>query len=457
MKAHTAARTKDVIRAEIRALVEELYRVEHQGAAFVPGTTRVPFAGRVYDERELVALVDSSLDFWLTLGPQGEAFERELARYVGVRYAILTNSGSSANLLAFAALTSPKLGDRRIKPGDEVVTVAAGFPTTVNPIIQHGCVPVFVDVSLETANIDVSRLEDALSSRTRALMIAHTLGNPFDLDAVLAFARAHDLWVVEDNCDALGSEYRGRRTGSFGHLATCSFYPAHHITMGEGGAVFTDDPTLKLIVESFRDWGRDCWCAAGKDNTCGKRFGHQLGSLPEGYDHKYTYSHVGYNLKPLDLQAAIGRRQLEKLPAFTAARRRNWQALRDALGPFEDLLHLISPTPLSEPSWFGFLMGVRPTAPFTRNDLVRHLEEAGIQTRMLFGGNLLRQPAYQGIAHRVVGELTNTDRLMMDFAWIGVYPGIDEPRLAYLIETLTSFLKPHSQRHPDRKIIGATS
>jgi CDP-6-deoxy-D-xylo-4-hexulose-3-dehydrase len=436
----TEARTKEAIRADIRALVEELYRVEHAPVPFEPGRTRIPFAGRVYDEREIVALVDSSLDFWLTLGKEGEAFERELARYVGVRYAILANSGSSANLLAFAALTSPKLGDRRIVSGDEVITVAAGFPTTVNPILQYNCVPVFLDVSLETANIDVSRLEEALSPRTRAIMIAHTLGNPFDLDAVLEFARKHDLWVVEDNCDALGTLYRGKRTGSFGHVGTCSFYPAHHITMGEGGAVFTDDPQLKLAIESFRDWGRDCWCQAGKDNTCGKRFGHQLGTLPAGYDHKYTYSHRGYNLKPTDMQAAVGRQQLQKLPEFVAARRRNWQAIRDAMAGFEDVLHLIEPTPHSEPSWFGFLLGVRPGAPFTRNDLVKHLEDSGIQTRMLFGGNLLRQPAYQDIPHRVVGPLTHTDRIMTDFVFLGVYPGLDEPRLDYLIAALTVFL-----------------
>ncbi|MBM3266544.1 MAG: lipopolysaccharide biosynthesis protein RfbH [Candidatus Sericytochromatia bacterium] len=441
-------RSGQEIRAEIRALVAELYAAEHAPGPFTPGVTRVPFAGRVYDEREIVALVDSALDFWLTLGKEGEAFERELARFVGVRYAILANSGSSANLLAFAALTSPKLGDRRLVPGDEVITVAAGFPTTVNPIVQHGCVPVFLDVTLESANIDVSRLDAALSPRTRAIVIAHTLGNPFDLAAVMHFAREHDLWVIEDNCDALGSLYRGKPTGSYGHLSTCSFYPAHHITMGEGGAVLTDDPALKLAVESFRDWGRDCWCAAGKDNTCGKRFGHQHGTLPAGYDHKYTYSHRGYNLKPTDLQAAIGRQQLLKLPDFVAARRRNWQAIREALVPFEPWLHLIEPAPDSEPAWFGFLLGIRPEAPFRRPDLVAHLEGAGIQTRMLFGGNLLRQPAYQDVAHRVVGDLANTDRIMTDFVFLGVYPGLDAPRLQYLIDTLTGYLAAATRGDP---------
>jgi CDP-6-deoxy-D-xylo-4-hexulose-3-dehydrase len=436
----TQLRTKEEIRADILDLVRELYQVEHLPAAFESGKTRIPFAGRVYDEREILALVDSSLDFWLTLGKEGAALERELASYVGVRYCLLTNSGSSANLLAVSALTSPMLGDRRLKPGDEVITVAAGFPTTVNPIIQNQCVPVFLDIDLQTANIDVSRLEEALSPRTRALMIAHTLGNPFDLGAVMAFAEKHDLWVIEDNCDAMGSLYRGQRTGSFGHLATASFYPPHHLTMGEGGAVFIRDPQLKRLVESFRDWGRDCWCASGKDNTCGKRFNQQLGSLPEGYDHKYTYSHRGYNLKPLDLQAAIGREQLKKLPDFVAARRRNWQTLRDELAPYEHLLHFTEATPDSEPSWFGFLVGVREDAPFSRRELVAHVEEHGIQTRMLFGGNLLRQPAYQDVAHRVVGPLDNTDRIMNQFFFLGVYPGIDEPRMDYMLKVVRSFL-----------------
>jgi CDP-6-deoxy-D-xylo-4-hexulose-3-dehydrase len=447
-------RSKETIRAEILALVSELYVAEHQPKAFEAGKDRIPFAGRIYDERELTALIDSSLDFWLTLGRQGEKFERELARYIGVRYAILANSGSSANLLAFAALTSPLLGERQVKPGDEVLTVAAGFPTTVNPIIQHGCVPVFLDVDLRTANVQAERLAEAITPRTKAIMIAHTLGNPFDLDRVVEVAKRHGLWLIEDNCDALGSLYRGKRTGSFGDIATCSFYPAHHITMGEGGAVFTDDPLLKRIIESFRDWGRDCWCASGKDNTCGKRFGHQLGTLPEGYDHKYTYSHRGYNLKPLDIQAAIGRQQLLKLPEFIADRRRNWEALNQCLSPFEDWVYLVSPTPHSEPSWFGFLVGVRDSAPFTRDDLVRHLEAAKIQTRMLFGGNLLRQPAYQGIECRVVGSLENTDQIMNQFLFLGVYPGIDDARMEYLKGTLEGFMSQQA-RAQQMQVVGA--
>ncbi len=436
----TQTRTKEAIRAEITRLVEELYEVEHRPAPFVAGTTSVPYAGRVYDQNEIVALVDSSLDFWLTLGKHGKALEKQLAEFVGARYCLLVNSGSSANLLAFAALTSPLLGDRRIKPGDEVITVAAGFPTTVNPIIQYGCVPVFLDVDLKTANIDVSRLEEAITPKTKAIMVAHTLGNPYDIAAIKAVVEKHGLWWIEDNCDSLGSTYEGKNTGGFGHLATQSFYPPHHLTMGEGGAVFTSDPLLKRAVESLRDWGRDCWCPSGKDNTCCKRFSWQLGSLPEGYDHKYTYSHIGYNLKPLDLQAAIGLEQMKKLPAFTEARKRNWQTLSQALARYESVLDLPEATPGTDPSWFGFLFGVKENAPFKRPELVRHLEDAKIQTRMLFGGNLLRQPAYQDIQHRVVGDLTNTDRIMNDFLIVGVYPGIDAPRMEYVLDVIDSFM-----------------
>ncbi len=436
----TQTRTQEVIRAEITQLVEELYQVEHLPAPFVAGTTSVPYAGRVYDQDEIVALVDSSLDFWLTLGKHGKELEKQLAALVGTRYCLLVNSGSSANLLAFAALTSPLLGDRRIKPGDEVVTVAAGFPTTINPIIQYGCVPVFLDVDLKTANIDVSRLEEAITPKTKAIMVAHTLGNPYDIAAIKAVVEKYGLWWVEDNCDSLGSTFEGKNTGGFGHLATQSFYPPHHLTMGEGGAVFTNDPLLKRAVESLRDWGRDCWCPSGKDNTCCKRFGWQLGSLPEGYDHKYTYSHIGYNLKPLDLQAAIGLEQMKKLPAFTEARKRNWQTLRQALSQYEAVLDLPEATPGTDPSWFGFLFGVKQGASFKRLELVRYLEDAKIQTRMLFGGNLLRQPAYQGIQHRVVGDLTNTDRIMTDFLIVGVYPGIDGPRMDYIIRVIADFM-----------------
>jgi CDP-6-deoxy-D-xylo-4-hexulose-3-dehydrase len=428
------------LQARIRELVRQYYFARHQPGAFLPGESKVPYAGRVFDERELVAAVDAVLDFWLTLGPQGEAFERELAAYVGTRHAVFVNSGSSANLVAFATLTSPQL-DRPLRPGDEVLTVAAGFPTTVAPIVQHGCTPVFVDVEPETANARVDRLAEAVGPRTRAVMLAHTLGNPFDLDAVLDLVRRHDLYLIEDNCDALGALYRGRKTGTFGHLATQSFYPPHHLTTGEGGAVLTDSGRLKRIAESFRDWGRDCWCASGQDNTCGKRFGWQLGTLPCGYDHKYIYSHLGYNLKPLDLQAAIGRQQLGKLDGFVAARRANHARLRAALAPYEEFLLLPRPTPHSTPSWFGLLLTVRDGAPFTRAELVCYLEGRQVQTRQLFGGNLLRQPAFQTIAHRVVGDLTATDKIMNDAFFIGVYPGLTPAMLAYLEEVFADFFR----------------
>jgi CDP-4-dehydro-6-deoxyglucose reductase, E1 len=426
------------LHARILDLVREYYQARHATKPFLPGASRVPYAGRVFDDEEMVAAVDAVLDFWLTLGPQGEAFERELAAYVGTRHAVLVNSGSSANLVAFATLTSSQL-DRPLQPGDEVITVAAGFPTTVAPIIQYGCTPVFLDVSLETANVLVERLEDAFSPRTRAVMIAHTLGNPYDLDAVADFVRRHDLYLIEDNCDALGSTYRGRKTGTFGDLATQSFYPPHHLTMGEGGAVLTGSGRLKRIAESFRDWGRDCWCPSGKDNTCGKRFGWDLGDLPHGYDHKYVYSHLGYNLKPLDVQAAIGRKQLLKLDGFVAARRSNHARLCQALKPYEEFLHLPQATPGSEPSWFGLLVTVRDGAPFARAELVAHLEERQVQTRQLFGGNLLRQPAFKGIPHRVVGGLTNTDKIMRDGFFIGVYPGLTPAMLDYMEDVMADY------------------
>jgi CDP-6-deoxy-D-xylo-4-hexulose-3-dehydrase len=428
------------LQGEILELVRRYYRERHAPRPFAPGQSKVPYAGRVFDEQELVAGVAAVLDFWLTLGPQGEAFERELAEYVGARHALLVNSGSSANLVAFATLTSPQL-DRPLRPGDEVLTVAAGFPTTVAPIVQHGCVPVFVDVHPETANVLAGRLADAVGPRTRAVVLAHTLGNPFDLDAVLDLARRHQLYLIEDNCDALGATYRGRRTGTFGDLATQSFYPPHHLTMGEGGAVLTGSGRLKRVAESFRDWGRDCWCASGCDNTCGKRFGWQLGTLPFGYDHKYVYSHLGYNLKPLDVQAAIGRQQLRKLDAFVAARRANHSRLVAALAPYEEYLVLPRATPQSEPSWFGLLLTVRPGAPFTRQELVAHLERRQIQTRQLFGGNLLRQPAFKGVAHRVVGDLANTDRIMNDAFFVGVYPGLTPEMLAYVEEAFVDFFR----------------
>ena len=426
------------LRERIRALVGEYYREAFPASEFVPGSSQIPISGRVFDEQELELLVDSSLDFWLTTGRFAEQFEREFAKFVGVREAVLVNSGSSANLLAIAALTSPKLGDRRLRPGDEVITLAAGFPTTVNPIVQNRLVPVFVDVQIPTFNVDVSYLEAALSGRTRAIIFAHTLGNPFDLDAVTAFAKKQGLWLVEDCCDALGSTYRGDKVGTFGDLATVSFYPAHHITMGEGGCVLTNQPLLRTLVESFRDWGRDCWCAPGKENTCGKRFDWQLGALPHGYDHKYIYSHVGYNLKATDMQAAVGVAQLKKLPAFIEARKRNFAYLKTGLKDKNVEEHFVLPeaTPNSDPSWFGFPLLVRETAPFSRNALIEFLYGRKIATRQLFGGNLVRQPAYADLNYRVVGELAASDRVMNGTFWLGVYPGLTPAMLDYVLETI---------------------
>ena len=411
---------------------------------FTPGD-RIPYAGRVFDEREVTTLVDSSLDFWLTTGRYAEKFEKEFATFLGVQHCSLTNSGSSANLLAFMALTSPKLGERRIKRGDEVITVAAAFPTTVAPIIQFGAVPVFVDITLPTYNIDVTQLEAALSSRTKAVMVAHTLGNPFDLAAVKAFCDKHNLWLIEDNCDALGSRYQingeWKYTGTIGHIGTSSFYPPHHMTMGEGGAVYTDDALLHRIVESFRDWGRDCWCPSGRDNTCNNRFGRQFGELPFGYDHKYVYSHFGYNLKVTDMQAAIGCAQLEKLSGFIEARKKNWKLLRDGLAGLGDELVLPEATDSSDPSWFGFLLTVQERSGFTRHKLVNHLENKGIQTRMLFAGNLIKHPCFDEMrgdekGYRVVGNLASTDRIMRDTFWVGVYPGMTEEMVEYMVETI---------------------
>lgn len=426
----------NALRERIRALVGEYYREAFPARDFVPGSSPVPISGRVFDEQELELLVESSLDFWLTTGRFAEQFEREFAKFVGVREAVLVNSGSSANLLAVAALTSQKLGDRRLRPGDEVITLAAGFPTTVNPILQNGLVPVFVDVQIPTLNVDVSYLETALSNRTRAVFFAHTLGNPFDLDAVTAFTKKHGLWLIEDCCDALGSTYRGEKVGTFGDLATVSFYPAHHITMGEGGCVLTEKPLLRTLVESFRDWGRDCWCAPGKENTCGKRFDWQLGELPHGYDHKYIYSHVGYNLKATDMQAAVGVAQLKKLPAFIEARKRNFAYLKSGLKDAQEHFVLPEATPNSDPSWFGFPLLVREAAPFSRNALIDFLYEKKIGTRQLFGGNLVRQPAYAGLNYRIVGDLRTSDRVMNQAFWIGVYPGLTPAMLDYVLETI---------------------
>lgn len=440
-----------VVKEKILQLVEEYYLLHHKrdNDNFVPGQ-RVPYAGRVFDEQELLNLVDSSLEFWLTTGRYAEQFENQLAQYLGVRYCSLTNSGSSANLLAFMALTSPKLGERRIKPGDEVITVAAGFPTTVAPIIQYGAIPVFVDVTLPTYNIDINQLAAALSDKTKAVMVAHTLGNPFDLQAVRAFCDAHQLWLIEDNCDALGSRYQiegqWKYTGTIGHLGTSSFYPPHHMTMGEGGAVYTNDLELKRLVESFRDWGRDCWCPSGKDNTCHRRFEQQFGELPYGYDHKYVYAHFGYNLKVTDMQAAIGCAQLAKLPGFIEARKTNWQFLREALAELEEYLVLPEPTENSDPSWFGFLLTVKANAAFTRDDLVTHLESKGIQTRMLFAGNLIKHPCFDemrasGQGYRAVGDLVNTDMIMNQTFWIGVYPGMTAKMLGYIVQVIREFVQ----------------
>ncbi|MCX7946502.1 MAG: lipopolysaccharide biosynthesis protein RfbH [Hydrogenophilus sp.] len=406
---------------------------------FIPGRTPIPPSGKIIGVSERQAMVEAALDGWLTAGRFNDAFERKLASYLGVRHVRTTVSGSSANLLALTALTSPKLGDRALKPGDEVITAAASFPTTVNPIWQNGLIPVFLDVTLPTYNIDTQQLEAAYSSRTRAVMIAHTLGNPFDLDAVLSFCRRHDLYLIEDCCDALGSTYRGRKVGTFGHLATFSFYPAHHITMGEGGAVATDDDQLAQILQSIRDWGRDCWCPPGRDNTCGRRFSWQLGHLPPGYDHKYTYSHLGYNLKITDLQAACGLAQLDRLDHFVAARRRNYTYLYQRLQPLADRLLLPEPTPGSDPSWFGFLLTLTPNAETSRADLLRWLESRGIGTRLLFAGNLLKQPYALDRPFRLVAPLVNTDRILHHTFWVGLWPGLTPPMLDYLATVLLEY------------------
>jgi CDP-4-dehydro-6-deoxyglucose reductase, E1 len=424
------------LRTQILELAGEFCAEAFAPRTFVPGETVVPVSGKVFDGAEMRLLVDSCLDFWLTTGRFAEQFEREFARWMGIRECVLVNSGSSANLLAITTLTSPKLGDDRLVPGDEVITVAAGFPTTVNPILQNNLVPVFIDVAVPTYNVDVAQLEAALSPRTRAVFFAHTLGNPFDLDAVTAFARKHDLWLIEDCCDAVGSVYKGRKTGGFGDLATTSFYPAHHITMGEGGSVLAEKPMMRTLAESFRDWGRDCWCAPGKDNTCGKRFDWQLGDLPHGYDHKYTYSHIGYNLKMTDMQAAVGVAQLGKLDGFIARRRANFARLREGLRELEDILILPEATAGAEPSWFGFPIAVREGAAVTRNQVIAHLEQRKVATRLLFAGNLVRQPAYREAPHRIAAPLVNSDFVMNQVFWIGVYPGLSDAMIDYVVETM---------------------
>jgi len=465
------------LKAEILRLTREYAKLAHRAnlpghgpksdlkPAFIPGKTVVPYAGRVFTEDEVEAAVGSALDFWLTLGKEGEGFEEEFARFLGVKKTVVANSGSSANLLAISALTSPKLGERQLKQGDEVITVAGGFPTTVAPILQNGLVPVFVDNDPVTLNARVGQLEDAfVEGKTRAVMMAHTLGNPFDLASVSDFCKRHNLWLIEDNCDALGSRYDAKLTGTFGDLSTQSFYPPHHLTMGEGGAVnVVKEMRLKVLVESFRDWGRDCWCASGVENTCNKRFGWQLADLPPGYDHKYIYSHLGYNLKPLDLQAAIGRKQLQKLPEFIEARVRNWEFLRRELADFETVFEFQLPTHATgwrgdgftwdnsghraEPSWFGFMMRVKPNVPFTRRDLVMALDAAKIGVRMLFGGNLARQPVFANLrkerpnAFRIVGELNGADQILNEAIFVGTYPGLTDQMLGHIVETIRRFVK----------------
>jgi CDP-6-deoxy-D-xylo-4-hexulose-3-dehydrase len=429
------------MRRMILDLVGEYAARFHAPKPFVPGDSPVPVSGKVYGAEDMQMLVDSALDFWLTTGRFNTAFEERLAERLGVRHALTTNSGSSANLLALSSLTSHYLRGEALKPGDEVITVATGFPTTVNPTLQYGLVPVFVDVDIPTYNIKPDLIEAAVSDRTRAIMIAHTLGNPFDLGEVMRVAEKHNLWVVEDCCDALGATYDGRGVGTFGDIGTLSFYPAHHITMGEGGAVFTDKPRLKRVIESMRDWGRDCWCAPGMDNTCGKRFCRKLGHLPMGYDHKYTYSHCGYNLKITDMQAAVGLAQLDRLDGFIAARQRNFDRLTAMLKPLEDVLILPEATPNSQPSWFGFPITLREDCPASRDALVQHLDASRIGTRLLFGGNLIRQPYMRDREYRVVGELTNADIVTERTFWIGLYPGLGEDHLQYAAETLTNFLR----------------
>lgn len=438
------------LKREILDKVKEYYQLVHAKTKdeFVAGESRVPYAARVFDAHEMVSLVDAALEFWLTEGRFYNEFEKKFAAMLGLKYSLLVNSGSSANLLAFATLTSPLLQERQIKRGDEVITVAAGFPTTVTPIINYGAIPVFVDVTLDdgTYNIDCSQLEKALSAKTKLVMIAHTLGNPFDLTKVKAFCEQYKLWLIEDNCDALGSKYAGKYTGTIGDIGTSSFYPPHHMTMGEGGAVYMRDPLLAKIARSLRDWGRDCFCPSGKDNTCNMRFNQQLGTLPFGYDHKYTYSHFGYNLKATDLQAAIGCAQLDKLETFIQTRKINWQKLYDGLKNLDKYFILPQATADSDPSWFGFLLTVRENAGFTRNEIVEYLEAHKVQTRMLFAGNLIRHPCFDQMrsenqGFRVVGDLANTDRIMQHTFWVGVYPGLDGKSITYITDTIRTFVQ----------------
>lgn len=429
------------LRKKISDLVGEYYSVHFAEATWEQGKDPVRYAGRVFNEKEIQSLVDSSLDFWLTSGRYSQEFETMFADFIGIDYVYPVNSGSSANLVAFSALTSPLLGDRRLKPGDEVISVAAGFPTTLNPIIQHGMIPVFVDIEIGTYNINIKQLEKAIGPKTKAIFLAHTLGNPYDLDAITALVKKHNLWFIEDCCDALGTTYHGQMVGTFGHIATCSFYPAHHITMGEGGCVFTNDDTLAKAALSIRDWGRDCYCAGGENNTCGKRFTGTYGTLPQGYDHKYVYSHIGYNLKITDMQAAIGVEQLKKLPLFIKRRKENFKAWEKGFKQWENLFILPRATEGSDPSWFAYPVSIRPDASFSRTELVEYLNQHKVETRNLFGGNLLRQPAYEGIACRIAeGGLEQTDFAMNNTFFLGVYPGLSQEKIDYVLSLISTFI-----------------
>ena len=432
---------KNQLRCEILKKVKEFCKIDKVDKIFIPGKMPIHYAGRVYDEKELVNLVDASLDFWLTAGRYAEEFERKFSELLGVKYCLLVNSGSSANLLAVTALTSPLLKTRQLKPGDEIITTACGFPTTLNPILQNNLVPVFIDIDVGTYNIQAEKIEKAITKKTKAIFTAHTLGNPINIGKIKRIVKKYNLWWIEDNCDSLGSEYKGQNTGTFGDIATSSFYPPHHITMGEGGAVLTDNQLLRRIIMSFRDWGRDCWCDPGHDNTCRKRFTQKFGELPLGYDHKYVYSHIGYNLKITDMQAAIGVAQLGKLPQFIKARRKNFKFLLSIFNKYEDCFILPRAEMHSDPSWFGFPVIVKDSALFTRADIVNYLENNKIATRMLFGGNLIKQPAYRNIKYRIVGNLKNTDLVMNNLFWIGVYPGLTKSMLSYIKKTVDDFFK----------------
>ena len=426
-------------REKIIALVKEHYLEEFPEEEFIPGKSSIPVSGRTFDHKDIETLIDSSLDFWLTEGRYTDLFEKKFSEFLNVKKTVPVNSGSSANLLAFSSLTSPKLKDRAIKKGDEVITVATGFPTTINPIIQNGCIPVYIDCELDTYNINVENLSDALSEKTKAVMIAHTLGNPFDVDKISQFCKDNDLFLIEDSCDALGSKYKNQYTGTFGDMGTFSYYPAHHITMGEGGSVVTNNPVLNKILESFRDWGRDCWCAPGESDTCNRRYDWQLGNLPYAYDHKYIYSHIGYNLKLTDLQASIGVSQLDKVDSFIQKRKVNWERLYSGLSNLEEFFILPQKQKNSDPSWFGFALTVKQSAPFSRPELINHLDDKKINSRFLFGGNILWQPAYLNSEHREVGSLSNSDTVALGTFWLGVFPGLTNEMIDFIIETIQDF------------------